>query len=638
MVNEEFDKSQENQGNQENKESKENKSEPQEEKDIFGTLRGVPVPEDNKLQDTVAISSEDPREKLSTPIVDETLQQNPITEDDKLSDTIAISPEDPREKITPKQVAAKQAAAKQVAAKQAAPKKRDRLIQQHNAEMSDDNLQDTVAISEDSRKKNFAPKKMAKQLELDTDRYLILSEIGSGGFGTVYKAFDNLLRREVAIKTIHFDQEYSHTIEYFEKEAHMLAQCNHPNIVQIYDVGKDGDNPCIVMEFVNGLNICDYVKLQRQMKNAKQIQTTICSYMIDFVDALNYMHKRDIYHQDIKPENMLVSLSNNCAKLVDFGLADRPRREESDSFYGTYGFTPPEKFEGRGIPRLHDIYAIGAVFFEILTGRPLHIGRKAEEIMFSVFHGTVQFFPEDMVDKRLEEICKKCLKKDPQQRYRNLSDLYNDLMDYSGNTANVNDYPYLSLVMGNKKLVFPLTHDKNFIGRTFSNHIVIPDPSISRSQAIIQTGKEIFIKNLSEVNKIKVGNKELDYEKEMKLTGYEKITICDYVFHYVPPSETSSMQPGIANIVAQASRSSTIDGTKGPISKTRLEAEQLGITQDQIKNSMWESTIQNNLNSTKATTNAQKQKSLDDGEIEEIKSSIQEMKKMLLKFEEKFAD
>lgn len=566
MVNDDLDKSLRN---------KENKNAPiQEEKDAFGTLRGVPAPDDHKSQDTLAI-----KEKVS---------QSP----------------------------------------------------NKNADSNDDHLQDTVAIvSKDKRREKIGSHEIDRQLELNTDRYLILSEIGSGGFGTVYKAFDNLLRREVAIKTIHFDQEYSQTIEYFEKEAHMLAQCNHPNIVQIYDVGKDGDNPCIVMEFVNGLNICDYVKLQRQMKNAEQIQTTICSYMIDFVDALNYMHKRDIYHQDIKPENMLVSLSNNCAKLVDFGLADRPRREESDSFYGTYGFTPPEKFEGRGIPRSHDIYAIGAVFFEILTGRPLHIGRKAEEIIFSVFHGTVQFFPEDMVDKRLEEICRKCLKKDPQQRYRNLSDLYNDLMDYSGNTANINDYPYLSLVMGDKKLVFPLTHDKNFIGRTFSNHIVIPDPSISRSQAIIQTGKEISIKNLSEVNKIRVGSKELNYEEGMKLTGYEKIAICDYVFHYVPPSETSSTQAGIANIVAQASRASTIDSSKAPISKTRLEAERLGITQDQIKNSMWESTIQNNLNSEKKSkVNSQQQKALDQDEIEEIKSSIQEMKKMLSKFEEKFSD
>ena len=193
--------------------------------------------------------------------------------------------------------------------------------------------------------------------------------------------------------------------------------------------------------------------------------------------------------------------------------------------------------------------------------------------------------------------------------------------------------------MGEKKLVFPLTHDKNFIGRTFSNHIVIPDPSISRSQAIIQTGKEISIKNLSEVNKIKVGGKELKYEEGMKLTGHEKITICDYVFHYVPPSEKSSVKVGIASVVAQASRAATMEGSKGPISKTRLEAEKLGITQDQIKNSMWESTIQNNLNSEKKTTaNTKQQKALDRSEIEDIKSSIQEMKKMLSKFEEKFSD
>ncbi|WP_372370741.1 FHA domain-containing serine/threonine-protein kinase [Candidatus Uabimicrobium sp. HlEnr_7] len=498
-------------------------------------------------------------------------------------------------------------------------------------------LQDTVIVSKKEKKEE--PKKVDKQLELNTDRYLIVDEIGSGGFGTVYKAFDNLLRREVAIKTIHFDKEYSQTIEYFEKETHMLAQCNHPNIVQIYDVGKDGENPCIVMEFVNGLNICDYIKLQRTLQDPKQIQRTICSYMIDFIDALNYMHKRDIYHQDIKPENMLVSLGNGCAKLVDFGLADRPRRENSESFYGTYGYTPPEKFEGKGIPRLHDIYALGAVFYEILTDRPLHIGRKAEEIMFSVFHGKVQFFPEDMIDRRLEEICIKCLKKKPQERYRNLNDLYNDLINYSGNTANVNDYPYLSLIMGTKKLIFPLTHNKNFIGRTFSNHIVIPDPSISRSQAIIEVDKGVQIKNLSEVNKIKIGEIELDYEEETKLTGHEKITICDYTFHYVPQSET----PDLRQIVVDVGANTPIIGHAiSPISKNKQEAQELGITQAQINDSMWESTLVQNStdkNSKKIEIQQIGKNKLfhSDDDVKEIKSSIQQIKEALAAVEQKFS-
>ncbi|WP_372367752.1 protein kinase [Candidatus Uabimicrobium sp. HlEnr_7] len=472
-------------------------------------------------------------------------------------------------------------------------------------------LEKTISYDENSPEQNY-------YLNRFIGRYQVFEEIGSGGFGTVYRGLDPHLHREIALKTIHSDKLSTSEVEYFEKEARTLAKCNHPNIVQIYDVGKEGSNPYLVMEFINGPSLYEYIAKERTGKSPQYMQQIICSHMIGLVDALNYMHKHKMYHQDIKPNNIIVSLENNCPKLVDFGLAvNQTDRENSKAIIGTYAYMPPEKFERLGTPKMHDIYALGIVFFEMLTGRLAHPGSDVTEIIDHVFNGEVAFTDEEGIDQELQNICLKCIERDPQNRYQSLSEFYEALLNYSGNSADVNDYPYLSIVMENKKLVFPLTHKINFIGRTFTNHIVIPDAAISRSQAIIEIDTQVKIRNLSEVNTIQVGDIKLGCDEETNLVGHEIIHVGEYTFHYIPRSEISEY-------------TSKSDAIK---SFSQKKAENVG---SQIDDGMWERTIvtsvdlNNNTNSMSRDINNQK----DTNEKPQINDFIQRLKVMIKNFEE----
>lgn len=458
-------------------------------------------------------------------------------------------------------------------------------------------------------------------------RYHAIQEIGSGGFGTVYKGFDPNLNREIAVKTIRFNKNLTHLIESFEQEARTLAQCNHPNIVQVYDVGRDHNNPYIVMEFVNGPDICEYVEEQRTHKEAKHLQKIVCSHMLSILDAISYLHKNKIYHQDLKPKNILVSLNNNCPKIVDFGLAiENPHSLSDGEMSGTYAYMPPEKFEGKATSKMHDIYALGAVFFEILTGRPAHPGKANTEIIQHILHNEVTFLPTDHIDEPLKNICLRCLKNDPRERYQEVSQIYNDLIQYTGNGTDVNEYPYLLMTIDEKKCVFPLMQQKNFIGRTFSNQVVIPDITISRTQAIIEINNdEVTIKNLSEINKIEVNGINIDYEQHLKLYGHEKIQIANYTFHFVPKSEVTKYQEVIPTHDYDTS------STKQPSA---------------LDSSMWEQTIslQDNMGSaTKQEVAIEevplpKIQKLDVKDAKKFADSVQELKKMLLQFEKKMEE
>jgi len=305
--------------------------------------------------------------------------------------------------------------------------------------------------------------------------------------------------------------------------------------------------------------------------------------MIGLVDALNYMHKHDIYHQDIKPNNIIVSLENNCPKLVDFGLAvNQVDKENSNTIIGTYSYMPPEKFERKGTPKMHDIYALGVVFYEILTGRMAHPGKNITDVVDHIFHEKVEFREEDNVDQELQNICLKCVEKDPKDRYQNLTELYNALIQYSGNSTEINDYPYLSMVVDDKKMIFPLTNKINFLGRTFANHIVIPDIAISRSQAIIEVSNKVRIKNLSEVNNIQVGKNTLGFDEEIELLGHETIQIANYTFHFIPRAEIFTCKDG------PSWGEETVSGKSISQEAQSVEAQ---VVESQIDNNMWERTI-----------------------------------------------
>lgn len=245
----------------------------------------------------------------------------------------------------------------------------------------------------------------------------ILELLGEGGMGMVYKARQPQLDRFVALKILSpvLSQDPAFA-ERFSREARALAKLNHPNIVAIYDFGKAGDFYFFVMEYVDGMNLRQLVQAQKriQPEEALSLIPKIC-------EALQYAHEEGVVHRDIKPGNILISKKGRV-KIADFGLAKIAGRESKDSrltgtqdVMGTLHYMAPEQLENPlAVDHRADIYSVGVVFYEMLTGE-LPIGR------FSSPSQKVQ------VDVRLDEIVLRALEKEPTRRYQNAGEVKTDV-------------------------------------------------------------------------------------------------------------------------------------------------------------------------------------------------------------------
>ncbi len=247
--------------------------------------------------------------------------------------------------------------------------------------------------------------------------YEILASVGVGGMGEVWKARDTRLDRIVAIKTS--SEKFS---ERFEREARAIAALNHPNICQIYDVGPD----YIVMEYVEGSEIKGPLPLDLALKAAIQLAA-----------ALEAAHRKSITHRDLKPANILTTKSG--VKVLDFGLAKfevlkpgpndatqtRALTEEG-SIVGTLQYMAPEQLQGKPTDARSDIFSFGCVLYEILTGKRAFRGDNQATLIAAI----IDRDPEPltaMTPPMLEHIVKKCLAKDPDDRWQSASDLKSEL-------------------------------------------------------------------------------------------------------------------------------------------------------------------------------------------------------------------
>jgi serine/threonine protein kinase len=257
------------------------------------------------------------------------------------------------------------------------------------------------------------PKELAKQLP-----QLEIGElIGEGGMGFVYKARQRHLDRQVALKILHSElQEDPAFAKRFEREAKALAKLNHPNIVAVYDSGHtEAGNYYFVMEYVDGVNLREVLHGDHMdPKKALAVVPQIC-------DALEYAHEQGIVHRDIKPENILID-GRGQVKIADFGLAklvDPTSQTENISRVGqrmgtAHYMAPEQVHDSTDVDHRADIYSLGVVFYEMLTGE-LPVGR------FSPPSKTVK------LDGRLDKVVLKTLENRPDQRYQHASDLKTEI-------------------------------------------------------------------------------------------------------------------------------------------------------------------------------------------------------------------
>ena len=275
-------------------------------------------------------------------------------------------------------------------------------------------------------------------------RYELLERIGEGGMSVVYKAKDKLLNRFVAIKILKPEFIGDHKfIDSFRRESQAAASLSHPNIVNIYDVGKEGNIHYIVMELIEGRALSDYIKEQGPMPYPKVIAISK-----QIAAALSFAHKNHIIHRDVKPHNIMMT-PNGTAKITDFGIAKAVNAativDSTDGIIGSVHYFSPEQARGGYVDEKSDIYSLGIVMYEMLTGNVPFDGDNPVNIALMHINGEMTP-PSDLVSgipPALEHIVMKCTDKYPVNRYASADELIEAL----------NNLEFIGSVVGNSVLM-----------------------------------------------------------------------------------------------------------------------------------------------------------------------------------------
>ena len=259
------------------------------------------------------------------------------------------------------------------------------------------------------------------------DRYKILELIGGGGMSHVYLAEDMILNREVAIKVLRYD--FTNEAELhrrFQREALAATTLSHPNIVSIYDVGDDGDYHFIVMEYIQGKTLKQYIQQFSPISPAKAVLI-----MRQLISAIAHAHEHQIIHRDIKPQNILMDEQGNV-KITDFGIAttlSATSYTKTNSVIGTVHYLSPEQAKGGIASHKSDIYALGIVLYELLTGELPFSGESAVSIALKHLQSETPSVRaiNSSIPQSLENVVIRATAKDPRHRYNGVEEMSADL-------------------------------------------------------------------------------------------------------------------------------------------------------------------------------------------------------------------
>ena len=260
------------------------------------------------------------------------------------------------------------------------------------------------------------------------NRYQIEKIIGIGGMAIVFKAKDLLMRRTVAVKILKDEiASDEQSVKRFTNECRAVAMLSHPNIVNIYDISVRANVKYIVMEFVEGITLKNYMQ-HREVLNLREI----ISYTTQILRALEHAHKKGIVHRDIKPQNIML-LRNGIIKVMDFGIAKLPNAETismADKAIGTVYYISPEQASGRDIDQRSDLYSLGAMLYEMVTGQlPFYAESPVSVALMQVNELPVP--PRELVPslpKGLEQIILCAMEKNPDYRYQSASEMLRSVL------------------------------------------------------------------------------------------------------------------------------------------------------------------------------------------------------------------
>ncbi|NDJ62350.1 MAG: serine/threonine protein kinase, partial [Chloroflexi bacterium] len=278
---------------------------------------------------------------------------------------------------------------------------------------------------------------MASETVLN-NRYSLIAQQGSGGMAVIYKAKDHRLGRIVAVKVLrpslinaNRDAEDARSfLARFRNEARSAANLAHPNIVTVHDVDNDGDTHFIIMEFVEGSDLKKIIKAEGALRVDRTVELAI-----QICAGIGFAHRAGLVHADVKPQNILIA-KEDVVKVTDFGIAralnDPNPGERQLVVWGSPHYFAPEQARGEKPTTASDVYSIGIVLFEMLTGQLPYTGANQQELALAHLRERVPLVTEvnPAVPQALERIVYKLMSKDPDARYRTADQVGNILTNY----------------------------------------------------------------------------------------------------------------------------------------------------------------------------------------------------------------
>ena len=379
-------------------------------------------------------------------------------------------------------------------------------------------------------------------------RYKIQTLIGTGGMAAVYLAKDLILDRLVAIKVLRLDfRQNNDAMRRFRREALSATQLTHPNIVGVYDVGQSQEMNYIVMEYVEGTDLKDYIRQRGALHPIEAVRI-----MMQIVSAIAAAHQNRIIHRDIKPQNILIDREGNV-KITDFGIAvalSDTSLTQTNTLLGSVHYLSPEQARGGMATIQTDIYALGIVLYELLTGRVPFDGESAVSIALKHFQEPLPAVvnPTAMVPQSLENIVLKATAKDPMNRYRSCYEMFQDLKTCLDATR---------------------LYEKKYIPTTFSGETKVLSPITTQKIKPIQSSREIPIVEMDEEKPIKKKRKW----PWILLIMITVIGIMAFVFLRSSPKEVQV--PDVTNLTEAAAKIKLADAKLSVTDVLQVQSDEI---------------------------------------------------------------
>ena len=259
------------------------------------------------------------------------------------------------------------------------------------------------------------------------DRYEIIRSIGEGGMANVYLGYDTILDRNVAIKILRGDLSNDEKfVRRFQREALSASSLSHPNIVEMYDVGEDDGLYYIVMEYVEGKTLKQLLKKRGSLTLSEAIDI-----MLQLTDGMAHAHDSYIIHRDLKPQNIMIQ-DDGQIKITDFGIAmalNSTQLTQTNSVMGSVHYLPPEQANGSGSTLKSDIYSMGILMYELLTGKLPYKGENAVEIALKHLKEPLPSIRDEIPDipQSVENVILRATAKNPKNRYNDAREMLEDL-------------------------------------------------------------------------------------------------------------------------------------------------------------------------------------------------------------------